>query len=536
MGRTISILAWITIGATFFTSPSLQAQEESSTLSRVPYLQRLLPQSVELRWMSKSSLDDLLVQLKAPDIPTRTFNSSQISKITFEEARGGVISGEHLYSIKIIGLNQNTKYTYEILDGATRLTPPGGFTFLTPQTRPSSFRLLVFGDSGTGSTAQHVLAHRMGELVQESRLSPNSPSIPIMGILHTGDFDYSSHLDKSLFTPYEKLLPEICFFPVWGNHDREGVQDVPAEILFTGTRTEENNSYYSLRWGNAHIVAFDTTLKREPEEYEAQIEWLMRDLEAARQNDAIKWILVSLHEPLFTTGPHAVDASYLPFRQDLAPIFEEFKVDVVFTGDDHNYQRSQPIKFKALDGPIEPPEDSYDLAHTEEGPHYGTQQGAPLDGRIYLVSGGGGQILYAANTGLDIDENFKNIGLRAFHFLDVEVTPKRLSIKAIDGAGETIDHFSISKIEGVRGTIRSHGSEMEITDVILQLGFLFLGEHHPCPALLNSNGADGFDVTDPIFSLKYLFLGGPPPASPFPNCDYLNVGSAHRCTTPLCKN
>ena len=67
--------------------------------------------------------------------------------------------------------------------------------------------------------------------------------------------------------------------------------------------------------------------------------WVERDLASAR---GATWRFVSFHQPGFNSSRKHFDEQYMRI---LAPVFEAGKVDLVFNGHVHNYQRSYPLRF-----------------------------------------------------------------------------------------------------------------------------------------------------------------------------------------------
>ncbi len=68
----------------------------------------------------------------------------------------------------------------------------------------------------------------------------------------------------------------------------------------------------------------------------------------------------------------------------------------------------------------------------------------------------------------------------------------------------------------IRGDIDAN-TAVEITDVILSLSYLFLGEAAPsCLDRLDADDDGEVVITDPIYLLSYMFLGDSPPPAPFP--------------------
>lgn len=62
-------------------------------------------------------------------------------------------------------------------------------------------------------------------------------------------------------------------------------------------------------------------------------------------------------------------------------------------------------------------------------------------------------------------------------------------------------------------------ADLNITDAIFLLGYLFLGTAEPsCLEGCNSDDDDQITITDAIIILGFLFTGGAPPAPPYPDC------------------
>jgi hypothetical protein len=79
---------------------------------------------------------------------------------------------------------------------------------------------------------------------------------------------------------------------------------------------------------------------------------------------------------------------------------------------------------------------------------------------------------------------------------------------AVDEATPEL-HFLRGDVDG--------NEEMEVTDSIFVLDWLFFGGPAPNVAEASDINADGHqDVADPVYLLNYLFLGGPQPTAPFP--------------------
>lgn len=61
-------------------------------------------------------------------------------------------------------------------------------------------------------------------------------------------------------------------------------------------------------------------------------------------------------------------------------------------------------------------------------------------------------------------------------------------------------------------------SRINITDVIVILGYLFHGLSASCALASDVDDDLSISITDPIYLLNAIFLGGPPPPPPYPQC------------------
>jgi len=158
-------------------------------------------------------------------------------------------------------------------------------------------------------------------------------------------------------------------------------------------------------WGNAHFVALDTN--QDYSAGSAQYDWLVNDLQASTQ----PWKLVFFHQPAYSSGSHGSTGAVQTY---LVPIFETYGVDIVFNGDDHEYERTCPI----LDGACT------------------TLQGG---GVVYYVTGGGGASLYSPSG-----RWFTAYGASLYHFLQVEVNDCWLRVDPVRTNGNVFDSYEIN--------------------------------------------------------------------------------------------
>ena len=79
-----------------------------------------------------------------------------------------------------------------------------------------------------------------------------------------------------------------------------------------------------------------------------QYQFIENDLNTASNNPNIDWTFVVEHIPMYTSpSKHPADFT---IRDIYHPLFDKYNVDLVFSGDNHNYQRTFPLKYSSSDG------------------------------------------------------------------------------------------------------------------------------------------------------------------------------------------
>lgn len=139
---------------------------------------------------------------------------------------------------------------------------------------------------------------------------------------------------------FEITNPFIHKIPIMnttGNHDT-GNRMKYARFIRTWDHPyvdKRNGGYYSFRYANAIFIMMDsdnggrigTVFSDE------QMDWLQNELEKAKQEDL--WIFICFHRQMYSTGEFSMEPIMHQFYR---PIFDEYHVDCVLYGHDHNYQ------------------------------------------------------------------------------------------------------------------------------------------------------------------------------------------------------
>ena len=185
-----------------------------------------------------------------------------------------------------------------------------------------SVKFGVIGDTGTGGSAQYAIAR----LLSDARAR-----FPYEFVIMLGDNMYGGESPadfvKKFERPYKPILDAgIKFYATLGNHD-ESSQRFYKPFNMDGKR------FYTFKKDDVEFFVLDTTYMQP-----AQIEWL----KDALTKSSAKWKIAYFHHPLYSSGEK--HGSEEDLRQILERLFVQHKVDVVFAGHEHFYERIKPQK------------------------------------------------------------------------------------------------------------------------------------------------------------------------------------------------
>ena len=139
----------------------------------------------------------------------------------------------------------------------------------------------------------------------------------------------------------QPLLRTRVLMPVQGNHEIfADLYYVQMALPQAGDELSEElkEHAWSVDYGNVHFIGLDSN---STELVEEQMAWLEVDLAAAEADEGTDWIIVMFHHTVYSASNHGPTKRV---QKNWVPIFEDYGVDLVFTGHDHNYERTVPIR------------------------------------------------------------------------------------------------------------------------------------------------------------------------------------------------
>jgi calcineurin-like phosphoesterase family protein/glutaredoxin len=260
-------------------------------------------------------------------------------------------------------------------------------------------------------------------------------------VIALGDLSYKNKadpfVDAIINIDNEKIKPLI------GNHDDdEKLNNDDADNFWKLLRDKYlkpfgvNKPYYNFIKENVYFIVLYTNPEFIADE--EQLQFAKDKLIEASSNPIIEWIIVCYHKPSVTSntvGGHSPEAGFAKIYHSL---FDEFGVDLIITGHNHNYQRSKLVKHN--------PENSTVPNVVEDGnENYDTRKG-----RVFMVVGTGGRKLenFDGNKEEYIKFRYPEEDQDSYGILSIEFqTNKKMIGKFIanDDEGSIIDSFIIDK-------------------------------------------------------------------------------------------
>jgi hypothetical protein len=228
----------------------------------------------------------------------------------------------------------------------------------------------------------------------------------------------SSSQYTTFFNAVSGFLPNNLVFHAMGNHD--AVDSTLFSNLWDLPQVGGSNLYYSFKYGNCLFITLNTNDAGDPN----QVSWLQSTLSAANSDPTIVWKIVSCHHCFFTDGAHSGDMN--SYRSTIWKAFDDYGVDLVLTGHDHNYQRSFPINLN--------------VSSTAPVSAFGSQTG---QGRCEIISGGAGASLYGKES--TPDAWAMNVFDSTYNYAFFSVNGCKIKMTAYNSSNTIIDSLTFDK-------------------------------------------------------------------------------------------
>ncbi|KAL8556210.1 hypothetical protein ACS0TY_003851 [Phlomoides rotata] len=286
----------------------------------------------------------------------------------------------YIHHCTIKHLEYDTKYYYKVGTGEAART----FWFTTPPEVgpdvPYTFGLI--GDLGQTYDSNNTLTHYEQN--------------PIKGetVLYVGDLSYADNHpnhDNVRWDTWGRFAERSVAYQPWiwtaGNHELDFAPEIGETTPFKPfthryrTPYEASNSttpfWYSIKRASAYIIVLSSYSAYG--KYTPQYRWLEEELPKVNRSET-PWLIVMTHSPWYNSyNYHYMEGESM--RVMFESWFVKYKVDVVFSGHVHAYERSERVS-----------NDAYTIVNGLCSPK--KDQSAP----VYITIGDGGNIEGLANN------------------------------------------------------------------------------------------------------------------------------------------
>ncbi|MDI6791398.1 MAG: S8 family serine peptidase [bacterium] len=375
---------------------ALLPETQPLEIVRGPYLSSVTTNSIIINWGTNVSGDSRVDFGLTSAYDQSEYSSTQTTS----------------HSLTLTGLETSTTYHYQATsqNGTTVSSQDRAFRTAPYSHEPLTFA--AFGDTRTGHDAHQTLVNAIHSWGPD--LVTNTGDLVNNG-WHTSDWE-------TFFEINRELMKEIPYYASIGNH--EYYYETTCPLYFEYFAFPGNERWFSFDYGNSHFIFLDTNRVEWYETGTEQYNWLANDL-AAHTN--AEFTFVFFHQPPYSSSRHCVYDGYAPtMRAALCPLFEDYGVDIVFNGHDHNYERSL------------------------------------VNGVNYIVTGGGGGPLY----GKEVDNDWSLVFQEVYHYCRVSVNGTMATMQAVDINGNVFDTLQIQHGEQLVCTITSPPEDTWLTGTV----------------------------------------------------------------------
>ncbi len=401
-----------------------------------------------------------------------------LDRVAFKIAALPELPRHRIYTATLHGLKPGVAFHYRLsMDGKTIFESEGH----GPKSAGQPQRIVLYGDGASGSQNQKAIAFRIA--------AQKPDAVVVLGDIVYARGRASEYLDH-YFSIYNTdradpaqgapLLRSVPTIAALGNHDvmpLNALGDRPSDglayylywnlpmngpdlkvagpntpiiqpmfwsqfLLGAGARFPRIGNY-SIDLGNAHWTVLDSNPYVDWSD-PALRAWLESDL---RRASKATWRFVAFHHPGFNSSKAHFQDQWM---RRLSPIFEKFKVQMVFSGHVHAYQRSLPLTFQPSaekEARIKPGgrgevNGTFNLDKDFDGLKITKTKGI-----IYIISGAGGAELY--NTGQDGKREtwqpFTKVMVSdRYSFTVLDLKGRHAELRQLGEDGTEIDHFTLT--------------------------------------------------------------------------------------------
>jgi len=324
------LVSWLTVTllATAGFSKNVTATEAPEIIAG-PYLQHVTQTSMTIMWETNQPCTSVVEYGQAEwlkkDDPTPLKNMVEEN------------NNKTIHELDLKGLNVQTDYFYRVssVNAESEKAASEIYSFQTAVRNESSFAFVVIGDNRT-------YPERFAKVT--ARAWAERPNF----VVNVGDVVTNGNVKEQWINEYlgpaADLMRRVPTYVAIGNHERN------ADWYYKYVSYPKPENYYSFDYGNAHFSIIDSNNNLSPNS--EQFNWLSKDLSRSKA----RWKFVFHHHPPYSSDENDYGDTYkgksklgdMNVRQ-LVPLYEKNKVDIVWYGHIHDYERTWPLRDGKVD-------------------------------------------------------------------------------------------------------------------------------------------------------------------------------------------
>ena len=332
------------------------------------------------------------------------------------------------HTVKVTKLLPGVKYTYRVGDAAKNIWSKPA-TLETASGNSDAYSFLYLTDTQSQTKAQYE--ESFGKILADAK----SKAPEYKFILHTGDFvDSGSNMSQWSWGLGLAGIADTTIASTAGNHEPKGTNGKegllttafgPAQDTFFAIdhvdQDVSDGIYYDFDYNDVHVMVLNTNnLGEDKALSDEQVAWLKQSAESSTKT----WNVVAMHKSIYSNASHFDDSDVVALRKQLQSLMPELGIDVVFSGHDHVFVRTEFMTDGSVSGKF-------------DANNVGTKQA----GTVYLINGKAGVKDYNLKSDEKVKEMFDLDSMKRADTMN----KASYSIVSVDAGSFKVETYQLSE-------------------------------------------------------------------------------------------
>jgi len=318
--------------------------------------------AIVVSWVTLKTTSGIVIVNRVGFNETTIFNQIEpASSYTYHYNKQVSYTSPLIHFVNVTGLLPTVQYEYVCGDETGGFSNKKTFMPWGSSQLSSPFTLMLVGDLGQTADSKKT---RDQVIASGITYAP----IILVGDLSYADSDYYpgipyiSPCNQERWDSWGEMIESMASTSVLmtcpGNHEKEynglypgqeGFQAYQSRFRMPSSASGSNvgNLYYSFNVPFAHVVmlnSYDGPKFNGPYDAStAQYQWLEKDLESV-DRERFPWLIVTMHAPWYNSNTaHHDEVEEVSMRESMEALLLEHRVDIVFAGHVHAYERSYAV-------------------------------------------------------------------------------------------------------------------------------------------------------------------------------------------------